>query len=155
MRICKTFVSLLLAGVLLCFGCFSSLAETPSATLSEPAVIGLAAEDVSPAVQPRYVPACGSHATHDMLSAGWGSIYNVDTNQYVVSGGACFQCTRCYLVLVCQGEPTLGEACGYYTTWALGEKLTSTSTVIRQSSANILYTSSSSIPGCTFRDKIL
>lgn len=88
---------------------------------------------------------------HDMLAHGWGSIYNVDTGTTVVSSGCCAQCTKCYLVIVTQGEPGTGSALGYYTTWQPHEALSSMVTVIRQSSNNIQYTSSATIPGIRFR----
>ena len=66
-----------------------------------------------------------------MLSAGWGDIYNTTTGKYVFSWGACFQCTRCNLVLVCQNEPNSGNACGYWTTYQPGEPLTAQYTIIR------------------------
>lgn len=80
-----------------------------------------------------------------------GDIYNVDTGKTVVCNGACHQCTKCNLVIVTQGEPGTGNPLGYYTTWQPYEPLTSFVTVIRQSSNNIQYTSSSTIPGIKFR----
>lgn len=108
-------------------------------------------DDPDNVIQPNVVPECGSYATHDMLSAGWGDIYDVNKGYYVVTWGACFQCTRCHLVLVCQNEPDNSVACGYWTTYQPGEPLTSQYTVIYQSTNNILYESSDSIYGCTFR----
>lgn len=106
-------------------------------------------EDIT--VHPNVVAECGSYATHDMLSAGWGSIYDVDKGKYVVVSGACFQCTRCHLVIVCQNEPNSGIPCGTWTTYQPGESLTSQYTVIYQNASNIKYESTPSIYGCTFR----
>lgn len=92
-----------------------------------------------------------SGGAHDMLAHGWGSIYNVDTQEWVVNNGACAQCTNCYLVIVTEGEPSTGSALGYYTTWQPNEELTSYNTIIRQSSSNIHYTSRSTIDGIRFR----
>lgn len=88
---------------------------------------------------------------HDMLAHGWGSIYNVTTGEWVVRSGACAQCTKCNLVIVTQNDPGSGAALGYYTTWQPNEELSSYNTIIHQSSNNIIYTSSTSIPGIRFR----
>lgn len=86
---------------------------------------------------------------HDMLSRGWGSIYNVDTGKFVIQNAACWQCTKCYLVIVTQGEK--GEPIGYYTSWQPHEEVSMYGTIIRQSSKNILYTTSTTLPGVRFR----
>lgn len=98
----------------------------------------------------RAIAECGS-GSHDMRAKGWGDIVNVVTGKTVVNNGSCSQCSKCYLVIVTQGEPGTGKALGYYTTWQPHEKLTSYVTVIRQSGKNIWYTSKSTIPGISFR----
>lgn len=77
--------------------------------------------------------------------------YNVTTGEWVVHSGACAQCTKCNLVIVTQNDPGSGAALGYYTTWQPNEELSSYNTIINQSSNNIIYTSSTSIPGIRFR----
>lgn len=94
---------------------------------------------------------CGQYATHDMLSWGWGSIYDVDNNTYVVNNGACFQCTRCHLVLVCTHAPGTSDPIGYYTTWQPNEPLSAYVTNVRAYSKNIHYTSSNRLEGMSFR----
>ena len=91
------------------------------------------------------------YGPHDMLSHGWGSIYNVDTDSYVVSNGACSQCTVCHLVIITQGDPGTGSALGYYTSWQPHEELSSYYTTIRTSSSSIMYTDDSTLPGANFR----
>lgn len=86
---------------------------------------------------------------HDMLSRGWGDIIDVDTGEYVVYWGACWQCTQCYLVLVTQGQK--GEPLGYYTSWQPYEEVGVLSTTIFQSRNNIFYTTSTTIPGVNLR----
>lgn len=98
----------------------------------------------------RALAECGGRA-HDMLAHGWGSIYNVDTNEWVVSDGACAQCTRCNLVIITENDPGTGVALGWYTSWQPYESLSSLVTVVHQSSSNIFYTSSTTIPGASFR----
>ncbi|WP_337575919.1 hypothetical protein [Fournierella sp.] len=94
---------------------------------------------------------CGSYANHDMLSHGWGNIVNKDTGKMVVQMGACAQCTRCNLVIVTQNDPGGALPLGYYTTWQPNEGLSSDITTITQTSNNIKYTSSKTIPGMSFR----
>ena len=98
----------------------------------------------------RVVADCNS-GPHDLLSRAWGHIYNYDTKKYVVRFGACFQCTGCHLVVITQGEPGTGNALGYYTSWQPNEPLTSIGTTISQTTKNIHYTSSSTLPGAKFR----
>lgn len=112
-------------------------------------VIG-SGENVEDSVSPYAVNHCGNYANHDMLAHGWGDIVNVDTGKTVVSRGACAQCTRCNLIIVTQGEPQ-SQPLGYYTTWQPNEPLSSYVTVIRQSGANIKYTSSKTLEGMSFR----
>lgn len=88
---------------------------------------------------------------HDLLAHGWGSIYNVDTNEYVVKLGACSQCTKCNLVVVTQGEPGTGNPLGYYTSWQPNEPVPTGLVTINQTTKNIQYTSGTTIPGAKFR----
>ncbi|AFM00554.1 hypothetical protein Desde_2208 [Desulfitobacterium dehalogenans ATCC 51507] len=127
-----------LLSVVLCFG----LLIIPSAAL------GVENE----LIQPQVVPQCGHYATHDMLSAGWGNIFNKGTGTSLFSGWrSCFQCTRCYLVLVCENEPLNGYPCGLWATWQPNERLTSTYTTILKNPNEIYYESSDRIYGVTFR----
>lgn len=97
----------------------------------------------------RYEPVCGHYATHDMKSRGFG--YLRDTRGNVIfSLESCFQCTRCYLVLVCQGEPTLGESIGYWATYDASEPTNVNGTVVVTD--NYYYTTDSTLPGMSFRD---
>lgn len=89
---------------------------------------------------------CGRYPTHDMLSRGWGTIRKTN-GQEVVYMGACHQCTRCNLVLICQGEPECSSI-GYYATY-MAEGPVNTITVLTTN--NILYTSAKTIPGMDFR----
>lgn len=88
---------------------------------------------------------------HDLLAHGWGSIYNVDTGEYVVKLGACSQCTKCNLVVVTQGEPGTGNPLGYYTSWQPNEPVPTGLVTINQNTKNIQYTSGTTIPGAKFR----
>lgn len=99
----------------------------------------------------RVEPHCGKYATHDMLSWGIGSIITT-SGKTIVDRGSCFQCARCYLVLICTGEPTLGAPIGSYSTWQPREKLTSFATVLQTNTYH--YTSSSKLTGMSFRDTI-
>lgn len=101
-------------------------------------------------VSPQYEPACGT-GPHTMFAHGWGDIYDVDKKTTIVKNGACAQCSKCYLVIVTQNEPDGTNPIGYYTTWKIDYELTSYVTVIRQSTKNIIYTSSTRIPGISFR----
>lgn len=101
-------------------------------------------------VEPQYEPACGT-GPHIMYAQGWGDIINVTTNTTVVSYGACAQCTRCNLVIITQNEPDGVTPLGYYTTWKIDYQLNAIFTTIYQSSANIVHTTSTRIPGISFR----
>lgn len=57
----------------------------------------------------RAIAECGS-GSHDMRAKGWGDIVNVDTGKTVVNNGSCSQCSKCYLVIVTQGEPGTGKS---------------------------------------------
>lgn len=150
MKIAKN-MGIIVLVLCLCLGVFSAFADSES---SDCTVYGVDVLDSgkNPYSGPiLFAEAhCGSYATHDMLAAGWGDIYNVTTGTTVVSGGACAQCTRCHLVIVTQGDPP-NQVLGYYTTWQPGEKLSSQYTIIRQSSNNIKYTSAKTIAGIAFR----
>lgn len=96
----------------------------------------------------RYVPVCGKYAAHDMLSHGWGWV--VDSNGKLTFEGNCFQCTRCYHIMICQGEPTLGQAIGTYAVSDEYSEIVSDLTEIR--SNNLHYCGSSNLDGYKFRD---
>ena len=89
---------------------------------------------------------CGRYATHDMLSRGWGTIRRTNGKE-VVYMGACHQCTRCNLVLICQGEPECSSI-GYYAT-SMAEGPVNTITVL--TTDDIHYTSAKTIAGMDFR----
>lgn len=88
---------------------------------------------------------------HDLLAHGWGKIFNMDTNEYVVSFGACSRCTKCNLLVITQGEPGTGNPLGYYTSWQPNEYVPAGYLTIQQNTANIQYTSGTTIPGAKFR----
>lgn len=93
---------------------------------------------------------CNGKTYHDMLSQGWGDIImNGPPPYYPVQTGACWQCTSCYLVVITQGEPLLGQSIGYWATWSISYKLTTFLTIIYTNAFN--YTSASSISGYRFR----
>lgn len=102
-------------------------------------------------MQPQYVPVCGQYATHDMFTHGAGAIYNIDTGHTDLPYGPCFQCTRCHLVLVCQNEPSSYSPLGIYTTYQVQEPLSPPMTFINARASDILYASTNSIPGFSFR----
>ena len=97
-------------------------------------------------VAPQARAECGRYPTHDMLSRGWGTIRRTN-GQEVVYMGACHQCTRCNLVLICQGEPECSSI-GYYATY-MAEGPVNTITILTTN--NILYTNAKTIPGMDFR----
>lgn len=97
---------------------------------------------------------CGRYATHDMLSRGSGSLYNYTTKKYVFTGGGCFQCTRCYLVLVTQsmyvGSPYF-DTIGYYASDEPGYEISGYGAVVSKAAKDIHYTNKSTIEGISFR----
>lgn len=97
----------------------------------------------------RYEPVCGQYATHDMKSRGFGYLEDTRGNK-IFSVESCFQCTRCYLVLVCQGEPTLGESIGYWATYDAKEPTNVNGTYVVTD--NYYYTTDTTLYGMSFRD---
>lgn len=100
-------------------------------------------------VLPCAVANCGKYANHDMLSTGWSRLENTTTNKVVFSAGACFQCTRCNLVCVTQGEPP-SQKIGYYALKDWNEKV-NTFVIVALPSSRIYKTNSKSIDGLKFR----
>lgn len=97
---------------------------------------------------PYYEAHCGNYATHDMLSRGHGTLYDTSAGKTVFALGAAFQCTRCYLVCVTQGEPP-SQAIGYWATYQPNEQISSNGAVIYTSDYS--HTNAKTLAGMTFR----
>ena len=91
----------------------------------------------------------GNFAKHRMVPRGGGFVYKgkyPNKSNPVVRNGRCFQCSRCRIVLVCQGSPDHNPPTpyGYYATWQAQDKLSSTNTDIWTN--NVQYSSSTKLP---------
>lgn len=60
---------------------------------------------IPPAVDnavPMYEPVCGTYPSHRMMASGIGTVKR-GSEDYILCGAA-WQCSRCYLVMVTQGD---------------------------------------------------
>lgn len=89
---------------------------------------------------------------HQVYARGIGILYrrNSDGSRTrIYNNGCTWQCSYCYHVIVTKGEAAQGQAIGNYATWNPGYATAQTGTELTAS--NIWYTSSSTLPGYTFR----
>lgn len=107
-------------------------------------------------VEPLAVAHCGRYATHDMLARGTGALYHYYNKKFVFTNGRCFQCTRCYLVLVTQSQyagPPDYAPIGIYATDEPGYQISNYGAVVSKGSKDMRYTSKSTLDGISFRSQ--
>ena len=107
-------------------------------------------------VEPLAVAHCERYATHDMLARGTGALYHYYEKKYIFTNGRCFQCTRCYLVLVTQSQyagPPDYAPIGIYATDEPGYQISNYGAVVYKGSKDIHYTSKSTLEGISFRSQ--
>ncbi len=69
---------------------------------------------------PDAVDVCNGNPWHEMRPHAWGTCYIPDgTGNYTawVSYGCCWECANCYLAMITEGEPTLGQNIGKWGTY--------------------------------------
>ena len=101
-------------------------------------------------VSPLYEPVCGTHPSHRMVASGFGTV--IRDGEYYISGGAAWQCSRCYLVMVTEGDIYLGEMSpiGRYATWHDIREPINTNGCIINGADYYGYTSRNYLSGYTF-----
>ena len=102
-------------GLLLCLSLFFSITTTASALGNEISALDVYRDmenitilygnhaEVGGEVAPCYEPVCGTNAYHKMMASGWGSVYDLEGNDYIIFGCA-WQCEDCMLVMVTEGD---------------------------------------------------
>lgn len=112
-----------------------------------------ATEDDS--VEPIVNLACGSYATHRMISKGTG--YVAGKTNYLIKSGACFQCSRCNVVLICEGDPLnvngYDNTIGHYITQTASYQISNYGGIIETnytSISQLAYCGSNKLSGYTF-----
>lgn len=101
----------------------SALATTPLSSLTP---IGMGIDDIKfeLGMMPMAVEVCNGYATHDAVARGWGVIYRgvyPDTsNKVFPDPGACWQCSRCRMVLITEYDPLITGYVGYYASYNPG-----------------------------------
>lgn len=102
-------------------------------------------------IMPRVYTACtGGNGICQMLSTGFGFIYDIDNHRYIVNSGACWQCKNCLTVLVTEGDPLCNEAIGKYVFWPCNYNVSLNGTIIDVTADMVSYTSSTRLEGIHF-----
>ena len=57
-------------------------------------------------IAPQYEPVCGSYAYHHMNSSGFGTV--MKNNSAYLTNASAWQCSRCLLVMVTEGDLVYG-----------------------------------------------
>ena len=74
---------------------------------------------------------CNGKPYHDLVSSGFGTAYRgAFPSTDLIVEGACWQCDGCYLVMVTEGEPILGEDIGTWATYPYDEPISGYGAVI-------------------------
>jgi len=98
-------------------------------------------------VSPNVVAACPyGNGICDAVSSGIGKVYM--NGNLVINGGA-YQCSKCYTVYVTQNSPLSGSSIGNWASRGWSYPISYNGCIMEVTSIN--YTSSSSIPGISFR----
>ena len=104
-------------------------------------------DDAQPLVN---APCTGGNGICQMKSRGWGSVYNIDTNKWVLNMACCWQCKNCKTVIITQGDPLLGEVIGTYAMCGSNVSVGIVLTVVRVNSSMIGYLNSTKMEGYRF-----
>lgn len=98
---------------------------------------------------------CGNYTSHYMVSKGIGIV--VGTKGDLIPFGSCFQCSRCNLVFICEGDPLLvngyDATIGRYATTKVAEPISNNGAVMYvgySSLSQLPYCGSSRLSGYTF-----
>ena len=65
-------------------------------------------QNTNGAIAPDAYDICKGYSYHKMVSCGWGHVYLSDGSCYI-RGGAAWQCERCWLVMVTEGDFYYGQ----------------------------------------------
>lgn len=99
-------------------------------------------------IGPLAIEVCYGYSSHDAVSRGWGVIYRgvyPDTSNRVFEGqGACWQCSRCKIVLITEFDPLLTGYVGYYASYNPGYVIPIYGAVMWTN--NVYYSSGSKVP---------
>lgn len=68
-----------------------------------------ATNDSSSTASPQYEPVCGSYASHWMVACGLRYVDNPNGSGYYIYAGSAWQCARCKMVMVTEGDLYWGE----------------------------------------------
>ena len=146
-RVIKLFSGIL--SLLIILSLFTILVNAESANkYGDLSIIGIGIENREELL--RHEPVCGTYPSHRMMSSGIGYVIKLDGSTYIDAGCA-WQCSRCGLVMVTQGDMySWGmDTIGRYATLHGQEKINNNGCIIYGADA-YGYTSSNSLPGYKF-----
>lgn len=96
-------------------------------------------------INPSAYTVCGDYTSHYMVTKGTG--YVSGPKGYIIAGGACFQCKRCNLVFISEGDPLnvngYNNTIGHYITYKINYPISDYG-----ASLDTSYTSVSQLPYC-------
>lgn len=140
-------ITAILVCALMLFSITTTAFAATDPLLSDFSRIGVSSDLAMPCV---YTACTGGNGICQMQSSGFGFIYDINTNQYIVSYGACWQCKNCLTVLVTEGDPLCNEAIGKYVFWPCYYNVSLNSTTIDVTADMVSYTSSTRLEGIHF-----
>lgn len=127
-----------LLSVFICVFLMFSLAICASAATPSP--------DVDPLVN---TPCTGGNGKCQMLSSGWGSVYNSSTKKLIFDG-ACWQCKNCNMVIVTAGDPLQGQKIGKYAMKHFVDPVSGNGCIMYVSPSSVGYCSTNKLEGYVF-----
>lgn len=140
-------VMLLISSTYVTSDAISSFGDSSELTVIPLESIHLHEKDLNIGVFPNVVSACPyGNGICDAVSSGIGKVYL--NGNLVINGGA-WQCSKCYTVYVTQNSPLSGYSIGNWASRGWSSPISYNGCIMYVTSIN--YTSSSSIPGVSFR----
>lgn len=112
--------------------------------------IGVSAANPSPDVDPLInTPCTGGNGKCQMLSSGWGSVYDANSRDLIFNG-ACWQCINCNMVIVTEGDPLQNQKILRYAMKHYVDPVSGNGCIMYVSSSSVGYCSTNRLEGYVF-----